>query len=240
MLAILLIEALKVFFPEILGNANSKKRFIAEMSMCSSITHPNVVRAYEPFDLPGYTAYAMEYVNGGDLAGRMRAKNINLSEAISFINDAAQGLQAIHEQNIVHRDLKPENMLLSKQGILKISDFGLARTDTSSTLTNVGSMVGTPQYISPEYIEFGECDRRADIFALGVIAYEMLTGQSPWGPGSGIHSLANRNYDVLPNVRDNCPYCPERLAKIVNKAMSVNLNQRYQSAEEMLQDLIRV
>lgn len=229
--------ALKVLFPGVLATPQTSKRFASEITICEQVSHPNVVKAYEQFNLPDYKAYAMEYVNGGDLAFRMRARDITLEQAVSFIQDAANGLLAIHSQGIIHRDLKPENMLLTKKGVLKISDFGLARTDTSNTLTNVGAMVGTPQYLSPEYIEYGECDRRADIFALGVIAYEMLAGRSPWGQKSGIASLVKRNFTAYPNIQEVCPNCPVQLSAIVTRAMTANLTVRYQSAQEMIDDL---
>ena len=229
--------ALKVLFPGIVHSEQARLRFRSEMKICQDINHINVVRSYEHFESTDLQAYAMEYIDGGDLAGRMRQKNISLKEAIGYIKNVANGLAAIHSAGIVHRDLKPENMLLTRKNILKISDFGLARSDTSGTLTNVGAMVGTPQYVSPEYIALGECDRRADIYALGVIAFEMLTGRSPWGPDSGILALSKRNFSEFPNILDVNPNCPKALSLVINRAMAPNLNVRYQSAEELLNDM---
>lgn len=229
--------ALKVLFPGVVHGDQAKQRFVSEMKMCQIINHPNVVKSYEHFNFPEMLAYAMEYIDGGDLGSRMRTRSITLSQAIDFIRGVANGLSEIHACGIVHRDLKPENVLITKDGIPKISDFGLARTDSSGTLTNVGAMVGTPQYVSPEYIELGECDRRADIYALGVISYEMITGRSPWGPDSGISALAMRNFSAFPPISKVLPACPEQLANVITRAMAPNLNVRYQSASEIIEGL---
>jgi len=229
--------ALKILYPGVMHTPQAKQRFLSEMKLCQQIAHPNVIRSYEHFNFPEFQAYAMEFVDGGDLAKRMRARDIKLSEAINFIRDIARGLSAIHAAGIVHRDLKPENMLITKKKVLKISDFGLARTDASGTLTNVGAMVGTPQYVSPEYIELGECDRRADIYALGVISYEMLSGFSPWGPDSSIGALVTRNFTSFQSIQEVCPHCPAQLAHVITRAMAANLTVRYQSADELLGEM---
>lgn len=232
--------ALKVLFPSVFNNPKSRARFSAEMEMCERVTHDNVVRSYEHFDIPGYLAFAMEYVDGGDLGSLMRLSTLTLDQTINFLIQASKGLSAIHNAGIVHRDLKPENMLLTRKSVLKISDFGLARTDQSGTLTNVGAMVGTPQYLSPEYIELGECDRRADIFALGVIAYEMISGHSPWGAESGLGALAKRDFRKFPALKQVAPHCPPTLEVVVARCMAHNLTVRYQSAGELLEDLEKV
>lgn len=229
--------ALKILFPQVLRSPHARARFTTELKILQLINHTNVIRAYEYYDTSKYMAFTMEYVDGGDLAIRMRKKDISIPEAINFIMQAASGLSAIHSHGIVHRDLKPENLLLTKNGILKISDFGLARMESSETLTNIGAMVGTPQYLSPEYVEFGECDHRADIFALGVIGYEIIAGISPWGQGSGIELLTKRNIREIKPLSEVSSSCPSRLSEIISKAMAPNLNIRYQSAEDLLSAL---
>ena len=229
--------ALKVLFPSVFNNPKSRARFSSEMKMCEQINHENVVRSYEHFDLPNFLAFAMEFIDGGDLGSLMRLSTLKIDQIVNFINQAASGLGAIHSSGIVHRDLKPENMLLTRKGILKISDFGLARSDQSGTLTNLGAMVGTPQYVAPEYIELGECDRRADIFALGVIAYEMVSGKSPWGSDSGIAGLAKRDFKKFPDLQQVAPHCSIHLATIISRCMAYNLTVRYQNTEELLSDL---
>ncbi|MCO6432115.1 MAG: serine/threonine protein kinase [Deltaproteobacteria bacterium] len=226
------LVALKVLFP-MAANQRSYERFSAEMRMIEQISHVNVVRSYGHFEHPGYKAFAMEYVDGGDLAMRMKSKALTIKDIIDLLKQALCGLEAIHAAGIVHRDIKPENLLLTKKGVLKISDLGLARADSANTLTNLGSMVGTPQYLAPEYIELGEADRRADIFALGVIGYEMLSGRSPWGESTGIAAVIERAKRKVPSLAEICE-CPVSLAHTIAKAMSVNLNSRYQDAAEFL------
>lgn len=229
--------ALKILFPSVFNNEKSRARFISEMKMCEQVTHENVVRSYEHFDLPGALAFAMEYVDGGDLGSLMRQTSLSIDRIINFMRQTASGLAAIHAAGIVHRDLKPENLLLTRKGVLKISDFGLARSEQSGTLTNIGAMVGTPQYLSPEYIELGECDRRADFFALGVISYEMVTGTSPWGAESGIKALVKRDFKKVPDIQQAAPHCPLSLAAIISRCMAHNITVRYQTADELLQAL---
>lgn len=229
--------ALKILFPQVLKSPQSRARFSTELKILQSIQHKNVIRAYEFFENPKYLAFAMEYIDGSDLAHRIKRYDISIAEAVDFISQVASGLSAIHARGVIHRDLKPENILINKNGDVKISDFGLARSESSVTLTNVGSMVGTPQYLSPEYVEYGECDHRADIFALGVIGYEMIAGVSPWGGTTGIGLLVNRNKQNVPPLVSLVKACSVKLSEVIARAMSLNLNIRYQSAEQLIADL---
>jgi serine/threonine protein kinase len=231
--------ALKVLYPGIVKTPEARERFRTEIIASYRITHRNVVRAYEFFDDDGAQAYAMEYADRGDLHSMLSQGGLPISEAIPILRQAAAGLNAIHQRGIIHRDLKPENILLTKHGTVKIADFGVARMrGASTTLTQHGAMVGTPKYFPPEYIEVGESDHRGDIYSLGVIGYEMISGTSPFRSESNVSIMLEHMQADRKPLHQVAPHCPPDLAKIINKAMEVGVANRYQNAEEMRQDLV--
>ncbi|NDC38138.1 MAG: serine/threonine protein kinase [Proteobacteria bacterium] len=231
--------ALKLLHPGTLQSPTARERFRNEITAHYQIKHPNVVRAYEYFDAEDVQAYAMEYVDGCDLLERLRQGRMAPSEVAQILTQVASALEAIHKAGIVHRDLKPENIMLTRGGQVKISDFGVARVRDSRTLTNVGSMVGTPKYLAPEYVETGECDGRGDIFAVGVIAYELISGDSPFGRDFKPRDVLERLRMHIPPLLEVVPRCPPDLAHIIHRAMCLRVLQRYQSATELREDLER-
>lgn len=230
------LVAIKVINPGVLRSEESRVRFGNEIVASFSIAHPNIVRAVEFVNSEGVQAYVMEYIDGGTLSDFMMRKRLTLDESLLVLMQVAFGLSAIHSQGIIHRDLKPENIFLSKEGIAKIGDFGVARATGSQTITQEGLMVGTPRYLAPEYIETGECDYRADIYALGVIAYEILSGCSPFTSTSK-NSLLTEHFLKHTPLEELAPEVPKEVVDIVNKAMCISVANRYQSAEEVLRDL---
>lgn len=229
--------ALKVLNPGQAQNSTAKERFRNEITASYKITHPNVVKAYEYFDAADVQAYAMEFVDGGDLLQRMNAGVPSVAETLDILRQTADALGAIHAAGIIHRDLKPENILLTRTGAVKITDFGVARLKDARTLTSAGSMVGTPKYLAPEYIEIGECDTRGDIFALGVIAYELLSGEAPFGnetnPAKMLERLQRPPARLSTQVKD----LPAGLEAIVMEAMETKVSKRYQTARLLVEDI---
>lgn len=234
------LVALKVLNPGQAQNTTARERFRNEITASYKINHPHVVRAYEYFDAEDVQAYAMEYINGGDLMGRMLAGIPSPSESLVILIQIADALTAIHAAGIIHRDLKPENILLTKKGDVKITDFGVARLKDARTLTSAGSMVGTPKYLAPEYIEIGECDARGDIFALGVIAYELLSGEAPFGNETNPSKMLERLKAPAIPLNERSPGLPVGLAAVVMKAMETRVSRRYQNAKQLLEDLTAV
>lgn len=232
------IVAMKVLFAEVARDEVAAARFRNEIVASYGVSHPNVVRAYEYFRDGDLIAFTMEYIGGGDLADRIaNDEEISIPEIITMLCQMASGVQAIHDAGIIHRDLKPENILLTSQGNIKITDFGIARMGTGPKLTEHGGVVGTIDYVSPEYLERGQVDARSDIYALGVLAYEMITGESPFKGKSVIETMTMRlrtNPEPPHHLRMDCPVA---LSNIVLKAMARDPVQRYQSAAEMLEDL---
>ena len=231
--------AIKEIAASLLNTPGVRERFKNEVAACFKVQHENTVRAIDCFKNGGRENLVMEYVDGGDLSAKMLNGPLSIRESISILTQIAKGLEAIHKCGIVHRDLKPENILLSKSGVAKITDFGVAGLGGETTLTRAGSLVGTAKYIPPEFIETGECDLRGDIFAWGVIAYELVTGASPF-KGTDINSLVMERFKATgrEEIAVLAPKCPPRLAKAITKAMSVSLLQRYKSATDLLDDVI--
>ncbi len=232
------LVAVKVLFPEVAKDSVAAARFRNEIVASYGVSHPNVVRAYEYFRDGDLVAYTMEYVGGGDLADRLSSgERMPIPVIVRLLGQISSGVQAIHDAGIVHRDLKPENILLTQEGDVKITDFGIARTGHGPKLTEHGGVVGTIDYVSPEYLERGQVDARSDIYAIGVLGYEMITGQSPFKGDSVIATmtLRLRSDAVIPmKLRSDCP---QKLNDVIMRAMERNPELRYQSTMEMYHDL---
>ncbi|MDR2337899.1 MAG: serine/threonine protein kinase [Deltaproteobacteria bacterium] len=232
------IVAMKVLFAEVARDEVARTRFINEIIASYGVSHSNVVRAYEYFHDGEIVAFTMEYVDGGDLADRLsKPIPVPINQAITWLKQMCSGVQAIHDAGIIHRDLKPENILLTKKEEIKITDFGIARTGTGPKLTEYGGVVGTIDYVSPEYLERGQVDNRSDIYALGVLAYEMVTNVIPFQGQSVIETMTLR-LKTIPEAPINIRLdCPEVLSNIIMQALRRDPNQRYQTAREILRDL---
>ncbi|MCB0318558.1 MAG: serine/threonine protein kinase [Bdellovibrionales bacterium] len=233
------LVGVKVLYPEVAQDKIAAARFKNEVFASYGVSHPNVVRAYEFIKDGDLVAYTMEYVAGGDLADRLARKSdlIPIPETIKMLSQMCAGVQAIHDVGIVHRDLKPENILLTKDGNIKITDFGIARTGYGPKLTEHGGVVGTIDYVSPEYMLNSQVDWRSDIYALGILAYEMIAGESPFS-GDSVYAVMTQRLKTDPKppslIRAESP---KRLDEIVLKAMQRDPDQRYQSAAQMYYDL---
>lgn len=232
------LVAIKVLFPEVAQDAVAAARFRNEIVASYGVSHPHVVRAYEYFRDGDLVAYTMEYVGGGDLADRLSGgEPMPISEIVRIFGQVATGVQAIHDAGIVHRDLKPENILLTPQGDVKITDFGIARTGHGPKLTEHGGVVGTIDYVSPEYLEKGIVDARSDIYALGVLGFEMITGESPFRGDSVIATMTLRLRSDPKPPSSLRPDCPEGLDTVILKALERSPELRYQSAADIFFDL---
>ena len=233
------LMAVKVLFPEVAQDRVAAQRFRNEIFASYGVSHPNVVRAYEFIRDGDLVAYTMEYVGGGDLAERLGdpERPIPVPEIVNILAQMCLGVQAIHDAGIIHRDLKPENILLTKEGSVKIADFGIAKAGNGPRLTEHGGVVGTIDYVSPEYMLNSHVDWRSDIYAMGILAYEMLAGTSPFRGDSVYATMTKRlKMDPAPpsSIRKDCP---AELDRIVLRAMQRDPAKRYQAAVEMFQDL---
>ncbi|RIL00899.1 MAG: hypothetical protein DCC75_13770 [Proteobacteria bacterium] len=230
--------ALKILFTPDLKDSGSHELFKREIELALSIEHPNVVKGLEVIHDDDFTAYTMEYVEGGTLADYLHENTcLGLQGILSIMSQVAAGLKAIHKAGIIHRDLKPENILVNKDGRIKITDFGIAMMQCDSTAREQGHMVGTVNYLSPEYIRDGVFDERSDIYAFGVIAYELITGQLPFSGTSLIDSLTSRvRFDPV-SPRQLRTDIPRALSDLAMKAMKRNPALRYQKVQDIVRHL---
>lgn len=233
--------AMKVLSPEVAADRVGSARFKNEIIACNRVTHPNVVRAYEYFvdrDLD-IIAYTMEHVGGGTLEEFIGCGDlIPIAEVIKILIQMCCGVSAIHRESIIHRDLKPANILITDRGDIKIADFGIARCHDGQKLTEYGAAIGTIDYVSPEYLELGKIDTRSDIYALGVLGYEMIAGRVPFGGGQSVMETMMMRLRTDPRpLTDFRKDCPPALIAVISRAMQRNCSERYQNAEDMIPDL---
>ncbi len=230
--------AVKVLFPEVAQDRVASARFRNEILASYGVSHPNVVRAYEYLRDGDIVAYTMEFVGGGDLAERLsQAERMPIAEIIRVLSQMAAGVQAIHDAGIVHRDLKPENILLTADGNVKIGDFGIARNRHGPKLTEHGGVVGTIDYVAPEYMLRSQVDWRSDIYAIGILAYEMVTGESPFR-GDSVYATMTKRLKTDPEPPSKLRSdCPSQLDEIILKAMQREPESRYQAGMDMFFDL---
>ena len=214
------------------------ERFQNEAEVAHRVRHPNVVASYEYFAGEDYFAFSMDYVAGGTLRDLMKSgRKLTSIEIIDMLMQACAGLHAIHRVGTVHRDIKPENLLVTKHGEIKLTDFGIARVSQAKNLTAVGSILGTMEYCSPEYLMENKCDVRSDIYALGLIAYELITGQMPYHGETVFGTVRERLSQDPPPPDSVTEDCSPELSNIIMKSLCRDPEGRYQSAYEMYDEL---
>jgi len=230
--------ALKLIRPEIAAEEKRITRFRNELKTARKISHKNVCRMFD-LGRVGDTYYiTMEYVSGEDLKSTMRrVGSLSTGKAILIAKQVCYGLAEAHRQGIIHRDLKPQNIMIDRNGNALIMDFGIALSGEAKGLTEDGTVIGTPEYMSPEQVEGKKVDRRSDVYSMGVILYEMVTGRIPFD-GKTPMSVASKHLTERPREpRELNAQVPERLSRVILKSMQKEKERRYQSVEEMLLDL---
>jgi serine/threonine-protein kinase PpkA len=227
-------QVLKVMQLDRAVEADALQRFIQEYALVAQIQHPNVARIFRQDFSLAHAYIAMEYFPQGDLRARMKAGPVPAGTALSYLRQAAAGLHAAHEVGIVHRDLKPENLMLRQDGSLALADFGVAKqTGMKITDTGAGDIVGTPYYLSPEQALGQGVDARCDVYSLGVLAFELLTGCKPYHASSAQELLRMHVHDPVPKL----PPEHARLQPVMESMMAKDKEQRYPSAKALLDDL---
>jgi serine/threonine protein kinase/Tfp pilus assembly protein PilF len=227
--------ALKFLPPELTRDANAKERFVHEAQAASALDHPNICTIHEIDETDeGRTFIAMACYEGESLRAKIERGPLELDEALDIAVQIVQGLAKAHERKIIHRDIKPANVLITKDGLVKIVDFGLAKLGGRTKLTRTRAAPGTVSYMSPEQLRGGDIDHRSDIWALGVVLYEMTTGETPFRGDyeQGVcYSILNEAPRPIRSLRPDVPVEVERL---IEKTLAKDANERYQTATELL------
>lgn len=230
-------DAIKIMRDDTVLNEDFRKRFRAESQAVAMLSHPNIVSVYDVSHSDGIEYIVMELIDGITLKQYLQKNGLlEYSEALDFGIQIAKALSHAHEKGIIHRDIKPQNIMLLKDGLIKVADFGIASLENSIEAPSEEA-VGSVHYIAPEQARGFAPDARSDIYSLGIVMYEMLTGKLPYTGDSAVEvAVKHMNTDAVPPHEIN-PSIPEELERITLKAMSADIETRYQCAEELLADL---
>jgi tetratricopeptide (TPR) repeat protein/TolB-like protein len=232
------LVALKVIRPELAADPEMLQRFKQEILLASKVSNRNVIRIYDLGDAEGFKFVTMQYLEGEDLRTLLRSRGkLPAKEAVGIIEQVLSGLQSAHQESVIHRDLKPANIMLDPQGRVVVMDFGLARTFAGDGMTRTGMLVGTMEYMSPEQAQGKDLEATSDIFAVGIIFFELLTGKLPYAAQSAVASLIKRTTERATPISDIDRTIPGALSNIVGKCLERDPALRYQSAAEVLDDL---
>ena len=229
--------ALKFLPPELTRDSEAKDRFIQEAQAAAALDHTNICTVYEVDEFQGQNFIAMAYIKGESLKDKIESGPLDIDEALDIAAQVAEGLQEAHEKGIVHRDIKPANIMLTEKGKAKITDFGLAKLSWGANLTKTSTIMGTVAYMSPEQAKGETVDHRTDIWSLGAVLYEILTGKLPFKSHHDqaiIYSILNEEPEPIPNIRSEVP---KELEGIVRKALAKNPGDRYQKVDGLFTDL---
>ncbi len=218
--------------------AEYEARFYQEAKAAGQLSHPNIVTIYDIGKSEDLAYMAMEFLEGEELRNLLRADTpVPIDQALEIGAQVAEGLQYAHERQVVHRDIKPGNVMVLSDGMIKITDFGIARMRNNEVKTMTGVILGSPKYMSPEQVAGKRADHRSDIFSVGVVVYEMLTGTSPF-VADNIHGVMYQTLNFNPPAPKTLnPDLPQVMNYIIAKALAKNLDDRYQAAKDLANDL---
>ncbi len=230
--------AVKVLKEEYAKDDMFVRRFRTEAQSAASLTHPNIVQVYDVGQEDGINYIIMELLESRTLKDYVEEKGaLRVDEIYKISIQIASALDAAHKQHIIHRDIKPQNIILSKNLVAKVTDFGIAKATSTATITNFGSTMGSVHYFSPEHAKGGYTDEKSDIYSLGVVMYEMATGRVPFDSDSPVSVALKHIQEVPKEPNEINPNIPENLNEIIMKAMAKNTSSRFKSAADMLESL---
>lgn len=231
--------ALKIFNKKISKDSIQEDRFRTEIGALYDVQHPNIVRPYTFFRDGSLLVLVLEYVQGGDLRALLdKGRVFTVRETTLILARIADALQAIHDAGMIHRDLKPENILMPAINVPKITDFGVALLTGGPRFTARGSIVGTAYYVSPEYVEHDMLDARSDIYSLGVIGYELLSGRIPFDGETITQILNAKILRELPSIQEFAVDTPDLLAEVLERAVQRDPRCRFKKASEFRDALL--
>ena len=231
--------AIKVLRGDLSTDEKFVRRFQREALSASSLAHPNIVEMYDVGEDNGIYYIVMEYVEGKTLKQLLKKRgNLTLSEAIDIMLQLTDGMAHAHDSYIIHRDLKPQNIMIKDDGQIKITDFGIAMALNATQLTQTNSVMGSVHYLPPEQASGKGSTIKSDIYSMGIIFYELLTGTLPFRGDNAVEIALKHMREPLPNVRDFNPSIPQSIENIIRHATAKNPKNRYDSAREMHEDLL--
>ncbi len=232
--------AIKELSPALAHDQTLVERFLREARSMASLNDPHIIQIYLIGQDNNQPFFVMEFVDGESLSALIKREGrLQVGDALKILHQSAKGLSVAHERGVIHRDIKPGNLMLSQRGQIKIADFGiaLANHDFNSKLTGTGEFVGTPGYLSPEVCLGKSVDQRSDIFALGIVLFEMLTGRTPFSDESPLKLMLDVVQSQIPDVRELNTDVDVEVAAILARMLEKDPNDRYQSTEALIEDL---
>ena len=231
--------AIKVLRGDLANDEKFVRRFQREALSASSLAHPNIVEMYDVGEDDGTYYIVMEYVDGKTLKQLLKKRGtLTLSEAIDIMSQLTDGMAHAHDSYIIHRDLKPQNIMIKDDGQIKITDFGIAMALNSTQLTQTNSVMGSVHYLPPEQASGKGCTIKSDIYSMGIIFYELLTGSLPFRGDNAVEIALKHMREPIPSIREDNPSIPQSIENIVKKATAKNPKNRYDSARSMHEDLL--
>ena len=225
------VEAMKILLPDLAGQKDLADRFLREIKLLASLSHPNIAALRTALTLDNQLVMIMEYVDGVTLSSRLQQGAIPPGQAVKYIDQVLDALSYAHKQNIIHRDIKPANMMLMPDGTVKLMDFGIARSASDRSLTMTGTTLGSLNYMPPEQVKGDPADNRSDLYSLGVSLYEMVTGQLPFQADSNYAMMAAHLQETPKPPIVLRPGIPQPLNQIILMALAKDPGQRFQSAD---------
>ena len=233
--------ALKVLFDRYANDEQFVERFRREASSAASLNHPNIVQIYDRGQAEGTYYIAMEYLEGRSLKEIiLKYAPLGTDLVVSVSTQIVEALRFAHRRDVIHRDIKPQNIIVDNEGRVKVTDFGIARAGNASTMTEAGSILGTAHYLSPEQAQGQSVEAASDLYSLGVVMYEMVTGKLPFNGDNPVSIAMQHVHEMPAPPRSIVPDCPENLQAVILRALAKHPIERYLTAQAMLDDLGRV
>lgn len=230
--------AVKVIRPDLASRPDILARFKQELILARQVTHKNVIRIFDLGEAEGLKFITMDFIEGRDLKSILREKGkLPTDEVTKIVTQICRALDAAHSEGVVHRDLKPQNIMVDAKGRVTVMDFGIARSMEMQGMTQTGSLVGTPEYMSPEQAKGEDVDARSDLFTLGIIFYELLTGKTPFYADTAYATLLKRTQERARDPMELDPTISPQLSGVVMKCLEMNREQRYGAALDIIHDL---
>ena len=231
--------AIKILRGDLANDEKFVRRFQREALAASSLSNPNIVEVYDVGEDNGEYYIVMEYIEGKHLKQLIKKRGkLTVSEAVDIILQITDGLSVAHDSYIIHRDIKPQNIMILENGLVKITDFGIAMAMNSTQLTQTNSVMGSVHYLPPEQASGKGATLQSDIYSIGILFYELLTGKLPFKGDNAVEIALKHLKEPLPNIRDDVPNIPQSVENIIIKATAKNPKNRYNDAREMHEDLL--